>query len=218
MLTDPVEIEIISKAIQKNVRDPNRSREHFNRIFSDFLDRVRFKKAVLLDLGPGQYDFGELARKKGAATYGIDNDPAVIELGQYKGFPVVHGDINDIRGEEFDTKFDGIFCKYSINAFWFTDDAEHEKHIRNITTMIKPGGWAWIAPWNGVTKNESLTEHDIRRILSVQVKAFKSAGFEAVDLTDELSKYYGVHGVTANRALFVLRLKMPRSVRNCSRL
>ena len=31
MLSDPREIEIISRARQKNVRDPGRSREHFRR-------------------------------------------------------------------------------------------------------------------------------------------------------------------------------------------
>ena len=36
MLTDPTEIEIISAARQKNVRDPLRSRAHFDNIFADF--------------------------------------------------------------------------------------------------------------------------------------------------------------------------------------
>ena len=95
MLTDPEEIRIISKARQKNVQDPHRSRVHFTRIFSDFLENVKFECSILLDLGPGQFDFVVLAKQRGALTYGIDNDPDVIELGQYKGFPVRYGNIKD---------------------------------------------------------------------------------------------------------------------------
>jgi len=64
MLTDPEEIRIISIARQKNVRDPNRSREHFHHIFKDFFSKSDFNGLRVLDLGPGQYDFGELARER----------------------------------------------------------------------------------------------------------------------------------------------------------
>ncbi len=218
MLTDPSEIHIISKAIQKNVRDPNRSRVHFDHIFADFLNDVIFKSSLLLDLGPGQYDFGVLARQKGAVTYGIDNDPSVIELGKYKGFPVRYGDIEDIKKEDFDTNFDGIFCKYSIDAFWFQDVQHLERHIKEIGKLIRPGGWAWIAPWNGSYEDEELSPADIRRALSVQREVFKDLGFTAFELTEDLSKYYGVHGKTANRALFTLNLKMSMKLRTCVRI
>lgn len=219
MLTDPEEIRIISKARQKNVQDPKRSRDHFNHIFSDFLEDVKFEGVTFLDLGPGQYDFGELSRKKGAITHGIDNDPAVIELGRYKGFPVKSGRLQHIKAEDFDLLFEGLFCKLSVNAFWFHDDDQrHEAHIKEIVKLIKPGGWAWIAPWNGVPQKAELSEADIRKALSIQINVFKQLGFTAVDLTEKLSKYYGVHGLTANRALFILNLKIPRSLRNCKKL
>lgn len=86
MLTDPREIEIISKARQKNVRDQNRSRQHFLNILEDFLPLKSLKDQLILDLGPGQFDFGVVARERGAEVMAIDNDPAVVELGRYKGF------------------------------------------------------------------------------------------------------------------------------------
>ena len=39
MLTEKKEIEIISRAKQKNVRDPNRSRKHFENIFKNILKK-----------------------------------------------------------------------------------------------------------------------------------------------------------------------------------
>jgi hypothetical protein len=66
MLIDPREIEIISQARQKNIRDHTRSREHFNNIFKDFFCWIDFKSISVIDLGPGQYDFGLLAMERGA--------------------------------------------------------------------------------------------------------------------------------------------------------
>jgi hypothetical protein len=219
MLTDPEKIRIISKAKQKNVRDPNRSRFHFNRIFSDFFNKVQFEGSVFLDLGPGQYDFGVLAKQRGAFAYCIDDDPAVVELDRYKGFPVRYGNIENIRAEDFDRAFDAVFCKYSINAFWFNgDDRLLEDHIKEIGRLIKSGGWAWIAPWNGVPQNAGLTQDDIKRVLSVQAEVFKQLGFAAFNLSDRLSRYYGIHGDTANRALFILNLRIPWKLWICTKL
>ena len=50
MLTDPREIEIISRARQKNVRLPTRSRQHFVNIFDDFFDQISFDEGPIIDL------------------------------------------------------------------------------------------------------------------------------------------------------------------------
>jgi len=209
MLTDPKEIQIISGARSKTVRDPKRSREHFERIFSDFLADVRFDGMRLLDVGPGQYDFGEMARARGAKVFGIDKDPAVVALGRYKGFSVVSGDIRKIARDQFPCPMDGVFCKYSINAFWFVDDAALQVHIDEICSMLHADGWGWIAPWNGVPKNTPLDQDRIQDILIRQVAGFRCHGFEGVELTQEQSLYYGVHGLTANRPLFTRNLVLP---------
>lgn len=216
MLTDSREIEIISRAEQKNVRNPNRSRKHFERIFEDFLSNVPFEGRKFLDLGPGQYDFGVLSQERGANVYAIDKDPAVIELGEYKGFTIVPGRLEAIRADQFDTQFDGVFCKYSLSAFWFENDEKHWEHIQELGKLIKPGGWAWIAPWNGA--HESLPPQEVTQILKTQIDAYRALGFWAVDLTDEATRYYGVHGDTANRPLFCLNLPKPRSIKDCPEL
>ena len=216
MLTDLNEIELISKAIQKNVRDPKRSRVHFDNIFQDFFKEVDFKNRNYLDLGPGQFDFGVLVRERGGLTYNIDKDPAVVELGNYKKLPTIQASLQNINGNMFDVKFDGVFCKYSIDAFWFSSFEEHNHFLNEITSMIAPGGWAWIAPWNGGAKNKS--DEEINRILKEQIDCFTSHGFAAFELTESLTKYYGVHGSTANSPVFCLNLKTPKRLKDVDRL
>jgi hypothetical protein len=213
MLKDPIEIEIISKAKQKNVRDPSRSRDHFLRIFADFLHDVDLADKILLDLGPGQYDFAELAMNKGAAVHGIDKDDAVIELGKHKGLPVKKGLLQALRAADFEPSvFDGLFSKLTLNAFWFSNDQAQIGHINELRNLIKDDGWAWIAPWNGVPKKRDFSSEEIEHILAIQINTFRKHGFDYIELTEDLSKYYGVHGITANRALFVRNLPIPQQL------
>lgn len=216
MLTEPKEIEIISKARQKNVRDPGRSLAHFERIFNDFFTKIDFRGKNFLDLGPGHYDFGELARQRGARVLGVDDDPAVLELGRHKQFSVREAHIQQLHSEDFHESFDGIFCKFSYNAFWFRDgEHNHREAIRLICSLLRDDGWGWIAPWNGIPRNDGLTETEIATSLSVQISEFIAHGFNSFEMPILLAKYYGVHGLTANRALFVRNLPVPNSLARC---
>jgi len=210
MLTDPVEIEIISKAKQKNVRDPKRSRQHFERIYADFLSDVDCDNKIFLDLGPGQYDFGVLGSERGATTVGFDNDPAVLELGRVKGFEVHDIQLKSSVSEEHLARYDGLFCKFSINAFWFADDLNKlEKSIEALDKLLNGDGWAWIAPWNGVPKNKELTDEQIHNIVAKQNDVFSSLNYEVFDMSDDLARHYGVNGTTQNHALFIKNLSVP---------
>lgn len=219
MLTDAEEIRIISEARQKNVRDPSRSRQPFHTIFREFFGSVDLNGQVLLDLGPGQYDFAVLAAERGARTHNIDNDPPVVALGEAKGFPARKGDLKRLAPCWYDFRFDGLFCKYSINAFWFhADDEAHRGYIRGLGELLKPRGWGWIAPWNGAPKKAALSESRIAHVLRVQAETFREIGFAGWDLTEDLSIAYGVHGRTANRALFVRNVSKPAALRACAPL
>jgi len=216
MLDDPLEIEIISKARQKNVRDHRRSREHFLNIYADFLEAVDFRDSWLLDMGPGQYDFGVLARERGAETLGLDHDPAVLELGAHKDFSVKEYKLQAISAVDFERPFNGLFCKFSWNAFWFHDDsARHHNAVMQLGEMLDDKGWGWVAPWNGVPKNAGLSATKIEDVLGVQNQAFKQIGFSGFDLGDRLARRYGVHGTVANNALFLRNLELPASVKKC---
>lgn len=207
MLTDPREIEIASRARQKNIRDKNRSRAHFYNIFEDFLGPLDLTGQRLLDLGPGQFDFGIVARERGAETVGIDNDPAVVELGEYKGFKAIYGRIQDVTADSMGGTFDGVFCKFSVNCFWHWDDpAAQDDLVDRIAGLMKPDAWSWIAPWNGVPKAAILSEAEIQETLDRQRERFRHHGYRCFELPRELAARYGVTGTVANHALFTRNL------------
>lgn len=207
MLTDSIEIEIISRARQRNVRDHKRSREHFTRIFNDYLDAVEFSGAKLLDFGPGQYDFGVLADGRGSEIWAVDNDPAVIELGRHKGFNVVEGSLKAIASLNLPQDFDGLFCKFSLNMFWFCDDLhELRRHLETIDALRGPHGWAWLAFWNGVPKNAEVGEADVARVLDVGWQTLRKLGYQRHELSLHEARYYGVHGATADRVVYTCNI------------
>jgi|GEM_PF-2002998 len=213
MLTDPDEIAIIAEARQANVRDPNRSRAHFDRIFDDFLAGVGFSDTTVLDLGPGQFDFGVLAADRGATVVAIDKDPAVVALGRHKGFDVVEGRIQTIGGLDWTGRFDGLFCKFSLNAFWFADDLDGlDRFLDDLNDTAKPDAWGWIAPWNGVPKRGDWSPERVTEVLARQADAFTRHGWKALALSDEQAIHYGVNGRVANHALFVRGIQPPATV------
>jgi hypothetical protein len=78
---------------------------------------------------------------------------------------------------------------------------------------LKPGGWGWIAPWNGLGKRQ----HDpvqVQEILARQADAFVECGWSAFHLDDDLARHYGVSGAVANHALFIKNLRMPPAIAN----
>ncbi|MCG8601800.1 MAG: class I SAM-dependent methyltransferase [Verrucomicrobiales bacterium] len=204
MLTDPKEIEIISKARQPNVRDPKRKREPFNRIFEDFLSSVDLNGRSVIDLGPGQFDFCTIAEERGASNCtAIDIDPAVVALGRHRGYTVSEACLQELASNPIAERvFDGVFCKYSFNAFWYVgNENEHRKFLDSLTNMIGEDGWSWLSPWNGVPRG--ITENSAAEF---QRNYFIEKGFSVYELDVEQSKVYGVHGKTYNRPIFTRNL------------
>jgi Methyltransferase domain len=202
VLTHPKEIEIISRAAQVNVRDPSRSRTHFDNIFADFLHRMEFTERHYLDIGAGQFDFAEMVRQRGGTCTGLDNDPAVLELGRYKGFETVSLDIQDLKNFNPVAPFDGVFNKFSFNAFWFPDEAGHADFVAKLDSLLKPNGWAWLAPWNGLTPDLHVSHESAKHILETQSRLFRDFGFTELELSEAQTKRYGVHGRVENSVIF----------------
>jgi hypothetical protein len=206
MLTGPKEIEIASRARQKNVANPSRPRKSFERILADFFDGVPLSGRYL-DMGAGHYDLGEMIRSLGGVCVGLDNDPAVIELGRHKGFETVEMRVQDLIDRPLDDRFDGIFNKFTLNAFWFWRDARrHEALIDAIVSMMTPEAWGWFGPWNGVPKRIELTLAEIDRTLALQRRLFEDRGYRTLELTKAQSRYYGIHGAVANHRVFYKNL------------
>ncbi len=157
-----------------------RNRQPFFDILEDFFGGKALNGRYV-DLGPGQFDFGEIVRERGGTCVGVDFDPAVAELGRYKDFDVVEMNIQTLPGHDFGEKFDGVFNKFSLNAFWHWDDDEaHRAFVAAIANLIHPDGWAWIGPWNGVPKKAELDQAAIDRVLDFQRELFEQHGFTTV--------------------------------------
>lgn len=211
MLSDTRAVEIIARARQKNVADAGRSSRDFDRIFEDFFGDVDVSGQRLIDLGPGQYDFARRMRDGGAVVENVDFDPAVVELGRYLGFEVELADLRLFDRESRFERLDGVFCKFAINAFWFDEPSATAAYTAEVTAMLKPGGWGWIAPWNGLGKLER-SDEQVQSLLLAQRKSFEAAGWKAHDLNGEQARYYGVQGNVANNVLFTRNLPRPRTL------
>lgn len=205
MLDDPKAIEIISRARQKNVALANRSEKDFDCVLQDFFSGHDFTGELIMDLGPGQYDFARRVRAGGGTVENIDKDPAVAELGRYLGFEVAEANLRSFDYSQRTARYDGLFCKFSINAFWFQSDDEVRSKIRAIVSMLKPTGWGWIAPWNGLPKN-GWEDQDPRPFLDAQAEAFSECGWSGYELPDLLTRRYGITGSVQNHPLFVRNL------------
>lgn len=213
MLLDKTEVKIMEKAEQVALRNPQRSAWPFEKIVNDFFDDSHFADKKVLDLGPGQYDFQELAKTKGAKGYAIDFDPAVIELGNYKGFEVTNADLRRISIDTFGHRFDGMFCRGSINAFWFAQNLDQlYSYSKTIAELLSEDGWAFITPWNGVSSSLNLTATREEEILQVQQKAFEDQGFNLCELSEEDAKYYGIFYPNQKPTLFLKNINTPSHI------
>ena len=68
-------MRLSSPAVQKSIRS----------IFEAFVGDRDLRGARILDIGPGQCDLLDILRERGAETFGIDYDPAVVKLGEMRG-------------------------------------------------------------------------------------------------------------------------------------
>ena len=217
MLNDPKAIAIISKARQGKVAQPNRTSVDFERIIAAFFRDHVFTGELVLDLGPGQYDIARGVRERGGIVHNIDFDPAVVELGRYLGFECLQCDL-----KKFDPvrdgsptiagpgMYDGLFCKGSLNAFWFSLDHgdQLEAQVRRLNSLLKPGGWGWIAPWNGGDKCD-MADPTVQQHLRRQVATFQDCGWTAYDLSEPLAAHYRMKWAVGNHVLFLRNLPEP---------
>ena len=205
MLTHPEAVQLIRNARQPNVANPWRSVRDFEHIIQDFfapqIEAGELKDSLICDLGPGQYDMLRFFRDAGGICTGIDNDPAVIAVGNCLGFEVIELDMKKPNAFQLGRSFDGIFCKFSINAFWFPSPEALSKQITDLCSQLSDSGWGWIAPWNGIPK--AITDKKfVKQMLEAQKEAFESHGWECRNLKNAEITHYGVNGKVANNRLF----------------
>lgn len=152
MLYTDSERALMADALQPNMR-ADIVTAPFEAIAADFALPLGPSRRIL-DLGPGQCDLLDIARRTGASTMGIDNDPAVCELGRLRGHTMRLGDLRKGVLPQ-DGSFDGIFCRASINLFWFQNSPPAARaFLDSLATALEPDGWLWIMPWNKPAREE----------------------------------------------------------------
>lgn len=209
MLTDPVEIQIMSQAQQHGLRDPKCCHlKPFIRIFDDFFEGYSFAGRSFLDLGPGQCDFGKLIEAQGGKVVVVESDPAVVALSKHRSYQCYEGNLDYLGDLGIKERFDGIFCKGSCNAIRLAHNVDQlHAFVESLKALLNPGGWCWIAPWNGGA--EEVPGELVKRIEEEELKAYGKHGFEFHELTRDQAIHYGVYGATVNRRLFTIGLPAP---------
>ncbi len=174
MLYNDAERALMANALHANMRLSSPAVQ--NSIISikeGYLGNRDLRGSKLLDIGPGQCDFLDIAREQGAITYGVDYDRVVVKLGEMRGHRMSLHNLS--KGwPSFDTTFDGIFCRASINAFWFVDGSDQTRlrtFLDQLIAALAPSGWMWVLPWNNIADNQKPFVEPTRKTISDWAKA-----------------------------------------------
>ncbi len=210
MLKDNEEVLLMEKAIEPGIRDPYRENHTYPRILRSFFNEVDFKKSRVLDLGPGHFEFLDIARDKGAVCEAIEYDPVVRKLGEKRGFKTYDQNLKDLDVGKLGIPYDGIFCRCSINAFWFHDDIlQMENFVKNLIALGHSESWYWIAPCADPQKN--LKPEEFRKTLELQENIYHDFGFQSWTIQNRaFGSWYGVHGKYGGLKIFTRNLQKPK--------
>jgi cyclopropane fatty-acyl-phospholipid synthase-like methyltransferase len=190
MLFDDEEIRIMSTAKQSLLRNPNYSITHSENIFTDFFGTHGFAGTKMLELGPGQFDFARMVEAAGGRVVSIDSDPAVAALGRKRGYDIIEADYRAIDWRPWRGTFDGLFARASINAFHFLEPEPLIAFVDAICSTLKPGGWGWLAPWNGDPTNPARPHVEL--MLETQRRTFERHGFTSHEPAPAVASHYQI--------------------------
>lgn len=190
MLYTEREYRVMEKAVQPNMRKLTNVQPFIN-IINDYFSRAHFMGKHILDIGPGQCDFLDLAKKYGAVTYGVDGDPAVVELGEMRGHKMMR--VSSFQSEwNYGTEqFDGMFCRSSINylSCAFLPDGAIE-FVKKLLMSAKPTAWIWIVPWAKCPEGQEDMEKPTRRLIYALLKALNITVYAPSEMEKDR---YGLH-------------------------
>jgi len=177
MLTDPEEIALASGAMEPGLRLANRSTRGPVAIARDFLAGISLKGSVVLELGPGHFEFCDFVRARGGAAAVVELDPAIAAIGRRRGYEVFIKDLRELGSFEPGKRFDGLFCKGSNNPFWFyKDEGALRAYIERFVRLTEPRGWVWVAscPYT----SQPTTPAEFAGWLDVERRIYRELGFQ----------------------------------------
>lgn len=171
MLYTDEERAVMAHAIQPNMRAAKISQTPFRNIIADYISENSFKGARVLDIGPGQLDFLDIARELSAtSTTGVDFDPAIKKLGELRGHEVHTVDFRQ-KNPFGSSKYDLIFCRGSINCFWFATEERLSEFLQSISDAMSATARIWIAPWNKPASGQEEYAANVNEIVNKWVNA-----------------------------------------------
>jgi hypothetical protein len=181
---------------------------------ADFLADRDHNGTTILDIGPYDWDFAEIMRRRGAIVHGIDYLEELVALGRHRGYRAISGDIRESSVLDLVDKYDGIFCRGIIKALWHQNDAgAHTELVGRILNLLKPGGWVIVSPHPQmpVAGVGFFENHEIEEAIVAQLDAYKNAGFDMLDLGDKTVRRYGFTGYrhVYGRIAYTFNLKVP---------
>lgn len=178
MLYNKDEESVMATAIQERMRTSSPAvHRSIKAIFDVFIGDRDFKGARILDVGPGQCDFLDMAKERGAITFGVDFDPAAVRLGEMRGHRMLHHNLSKGWPYESD-QFDGIFCRGSINCFWFATPerlTDLRLFLDRMNASLTPEGWLWVLPFNNPAEKHLTMVEAIRGTIGEWAKKSKIA-------------------------------------------
>lgn len=209
MLKSQQEIDIVKDAWEPNLRSPIRPVIHFERILKYYFRKYNFKNKLIWDLGPGHYDFAELIIKRGAKVVSLELDPAIIKLGEHRGMNVVRADLKQLLPTlPKEQKLDGLFCRGSIDAFWFYENKNyHKQYLTRLCELVKDDGFIWFSPANdgsGVNDKNSINE-----TLTIQNETLLKNGLKCTRLNPISASRIGVTSITKPLVVYTKNLPNP---------
>lgn len=181
-------------------------------IYRDFFAHLNLKGMDILEFGPGRCEMLYLFKKAGANCFGIDTDPAVIELGRSRGYTMFEENFNVLTKKSLDgRRFDGLFGRGVLSAFRYIDAKDSVRPPQVCRFILKPKGWAWILPYNTAPRlNTKRSQWYFVEKMGLQIHTFKSKNFQHVDLTPRLRGRYARLGKITNYPLFTCNLIFPK--------
>jgi hypothetical protein len=190
MLYDNAEKEIMAHAIQPNMRRHDVPVTAFETFLKDKFENQSFAGKVYVDIGPGQCDLLDLIKQRGGTTIGIDMDPAVIKLGEYRGHKMVQANLQ--KGwPTIDSPIDGLFCRGSINCYWFAAAPQRlNAFLEGLMAGLLPTAWLWIAPWNNPPA--ALPQDKVEAVKSIIKSWAQNHSITIEPATDQLKARYKI--------------------------
>lgn len=131
------------QAKQRDKHEIERWKEKEREYFLSFLQQGQIQS--MLEIGAGHGRDSVFFSEHGFHVTAIDLSPAMVALCQQKGIPALVMDMTSL--EFLPQSFDAV---YALNSFLHLSRQELPIALKNVHTVLQPGGWFYLGLYGGV--------------------------------------------------------------------